>query len=263
MRHCHQYDLASRAAKHVNSFRLYLGFGVILAFGLWASSDAWAVNVSPTAVTFYAIEGAADPSSQAISVSKGNNRQTKLTATDNAAWLAVSPSSAIITSATQVSMAAKVSGLRAGTYTATVTIKLDKGGSTVVPVTLSVLPATTLSTTSTTTSTTEPTTSTTSSTTSSTTDSTTSSITTTTTFVSSTKSVSVAWDPVTSTGLAGYKVYVGTAPGTYGTPIDVGNVTSSSVNSLLIGTTYYFFVTAYNTDGLESLPSTEVSRTIN
>ncbi|MGA6826000.1 fibronectin type III domain-containing protein [Nitrospira sp. NS4] len=81
--------------------------------------------------------------------------------------------------------------------------------------------------------------------------------------MSSTKSVSVAWDPVTSTGLAGYKVYMGTASGNYGTPIDVGNVTSSLVDSLLVGTTYYFVVTAYNSSGLESPPSTEVSKTIN
>ena len=75
--------------------------------------------------------------------------------------------------------------------------------------------------------------------------------------------MSVAWDPVASSGLAGYKVYLGTAPGTYGAPIDVGNVSSSSVNNLLVGTTYYFVVTAYDSSGLESLPSVEVSKTIN
>lgn len=265
MRYGHRYNPVSRAARGACSFLFYLGLGVILACGLWASPDAWAVSVSPTAVTFYAIEGAADPSSQAVSVSKGNKRQANLTATDNAVWLAVSPSTATISSTAEVLLAAKVSGLRAGTYSASVTIKVEKGGSTVIPVTLSVLPATTLTTTSTT-STTQPTASTTTSTMTSTTDSTaTTSVTstTTTTFVSSTKSVSLAWDPVTSTGLAGYKVYVGTAPGSYGTPVDVGNVTLSPVNGLFVGMTYYFVVTAYNSDGTESLPSVEVSTTIN
>lgn len=263
MRYSHRYNLVSRAARRARSFRFCLGLGVILACGLWASPDAWAVSVSPTAVTFYAIEGAADPSSQAVSVSKGNKRTANLTATDNAAWLAVSPSTATISSTAEVLLAAKVSGLRAGTYSANVTIKVEKGGSTVIPVTLSVLPATTLATTSTTTSTTEPTTSTTTTDSTATTSTTSTTTSTTTTFVSSTKSVSLSWDSVTSTGLTGYKVYVGTAPGSYGTPIDVGNVTLSPVNGLFVGMTYYFVVTAYNSDGMESLPSVEVSTTIN
>lgn len=264
MRYGHRYNPVSRAVRRACSFHFYLGLGVILACGLWASPDAWAVSVSPTAVTFYAIEGAADPSSQAVSVSKGNKRQANLTATDNAVWLAVSPSTATISSTAEVLLAAKVSGLRAGTYSASVTIKVEKGGSTVIPVTLSVLPATTLTTTSTT-STTQPTASTTTSTMDSTatTSITSTTTSTTTTFVSSTKSVSLAWDPVTSTGLTGYKVYVGTAPGSYGTPVDVGNVTLSPVNGLFVGMTYYFVVTAYNSDGTESLPSVEVSTTIN
>lgn len=73
---------------------------------------------------------------------------------------------------------------------------------------------------------------------------------------------SLTWNPVTSTNLAGYKVYVGTAPGVYGTPLDVGNMTSYTVNNLSIGTTYYFAVTSYNTTGKESAPSNEVSKSI-
>lgn len=73
---------------------------------------------------------------------------------------------------------------------------------------------------------------------------------------------SLTWNPVTSTNLAGYKVYVGTASGVYGTPLDVGNVTAYTVNNLTIGTTYYFAVTSYNTTGKESAPSNEVSKSI-
>ena len=258
MRHAYQDVLVRRGLKCALSLRYWCAIGLTLAIGIWASPEAWAVDVSPTAVSFYAIEGAADPSSQSVSVSKASKFTANLNATDNAAWLAVSPATATITSTARVAVAAKTSGLRAGTYTATVTIKLDKGGSTVVPVSLTVVPATTLGTTSTTSSTT---TSTTDPTTTSTTTSSTTS--TTTTLASSTKAVSVAWDPVASSGLAGYKVYLGTAPGTYGAPIDVGNVSSSSVNNLLVGTTYYFVVTAYDSSGLESLPSVEVSKTIN
>ena len=69
----------------------------------------------------------------------------------------------------------------------------------------------------------------------------------------------LSWDPNTETDLAGYKVYYGTASGSYGAPIDVGNQTSYAVAGLN-GPTYYFAVTAYNTSGTESAYSTEVSK---
>ena len=47
----------------------------------------------------------------------------------------------------------------------------------------------------------------------------------------------LAWDPNTEPELAGYKVYYGTAAGTYGTPIDVGNVTTYTVPGLTDGAT--------------------------
>ena len=63
------------------------------------------------------------------------------------------------------------------------------------------------------------------------------------------------------TNLAGYKVYYGTTPGTY-TSIDVGNVNSYQVNDLTNGQTYYFAVTDYDSNGIESDYSTVVSKTI-
>jgi len=62
--------------------------------------------------------------------------------------------------------------------------------------------------------------------------------------------------------VAGYNVYVGTASGVYGPPINVGNVTSYVVNNLVRGNTYYYVVTGYNTSGIESPPSNEVSKSI-
>jgi hypothetical protein len=61
--------------------------------------------------------------------------------------------------------------------------------------------------------------------------------------------------------VAGYNVYVGTASGVYGPAINVGNVNSYVVNNLAAGT-YYFVVTDYNSNGVESTPSNEVSKTI-
>jgi hypothetical protein len=67
---------------------------------------------------------------------------------------------------------------------------------------------------------------------------------------------------VTSSNLAGYKVYIGTASGKYGSPLDVGNVTTYVANNLSAGNTYYFVVTSYNESGVESIPSNEVSKSI-
>ncbi len=73
--------------------------------------------------------------------------------------------------------------------------------------------------------------------------------------------VTLAWDANTETDLAGYKIYYGTAPGVYGAPITIGVQTTYTITGLAPGT-YYFAVTAYNTSGLESGFSNEVSTTI-
>ena len=78
---------------------------------------------------------------------------------------------------------------------------------------------------------------------------------------SSTKA-SLSWSPVTSTNLAGYKLYMGTASGRYGTAVDIGNVTAYVASNLTLGTTYYFVVTSYSTSGSESPYSNEVSKSI-
>ena len=72
--------------------------------------------------------------------------------------------------------------------------------------------------------------------------------------------IQVSWNANTETDLAGYKVYAGTAPGQYGAPVDVGNVTAYTATlTPATGTTYYFALTAYDTSGNESVKSDEVS----
>jgi fibronectin type 3 domain-containing protein len=79
---------------------------------------------------------------------------------------------------------------------------------------------------------------------------------------SSVGTIILTWDPSTTTNLAGYKVYQGTASGVYSSPLTVGNVTSYTISNLGVGSTYYFAVTDYTTSGIESGFSNEVSKSI-
>ena len=75
--------------------------------------------------------------------------------------------------------------------------------------------------------------------------------------------VNLAWDANTETNLAGYKLYMGTASRTYGTPVTLGKVTTYTKTGLALGT-YYFAVTAFNTNATnnESGYSNEVTTVI-
>ena len=57
----------------------------------------------------------------------------------------------------------------------------------------------------------------------------------------------LAWNANAEPDLAGYKVYYGTGSRTYGTPINVGKVTTYTLTGLIAGQTYYIAVTAFDT----------------
>jgi hypothetical protein len=71
-------------------------------------------------------------------------------------------------------------------------------------------------------------------------------------------SVTLAWDPNPESYVAGYKVYYGTASGSYSLTVDVGSWTSLTISGLEAGKTYYFAATAYDTAGDESGMSSEL-----
>ncbi len=71
--------------------------------------------------------------------------------------------------------------------------------------------------------------------------------------------VTLAWDLSSSRNIAGYRLYSGTTSGVYGQTSELGNATSTLVSNLVTGKIYFFVVTAYNTMGVESAPSDEVS----
>ncbi len=72
-------------------------------------------------------------------------------------------------------------------------------------------------------------------------------------------SFTLAWDPNQEPDLAGYKLYYGTSSRSYQQNMDVGNLTQYTLTGLQDGVTYYFAVTAYDTEGNESGYSNEVS----
>lgn len=89
----------------------------------------------------------------------------------------------------------------------------------------------------------------------------------------------LSWDPPTTNmdgtpavDLAGYKLYWGTSPGVYtnvvtapiciNCPVPVAGATERACVALAPGDTYYFALTAYDTDGNESDYSNEVSKAI-
>lgn len=195
----------------------------LICFG-FVSEGLAQTTVSPTALTYYAVQGGANPPNQTITVSRSRTRTATLTASDNASWLTVSPATTSMTTSKKLTVAVNTSGRGAGTYNATITIKVGTWYTKTVPVTLVLSPATSPP-------------------------------------PSTTSSATLTWNAVTGIPVSGYKVYVGEAPSQYTRTINVGTVTSSTVNSLIVGRMYYFAVTAYNSAG-EGPRSNEVSKTI-
>lgn len=75
------------------------------------------------------------------------------------------------------------------------------------------------------------------------------------------QSVTLAWNRNPASDIAGYRLYYGTSSGTYTWLIDAGNTLAFTVLGLTAGQTYYFVATDYNTAGVESPRSNEVTYT--
>jgi hypothetical protein len=69
----------------------------------------------------------------------------------------------------------------------------------------------------------------------------------------------LAWDPSTDSIIAGYNIYYGGASGAYTSSADAGANLTAEVDGLTPGLTYYFAVTAYDTNGFESEFSDEIT----
>jgi len=74
-------------------------------------------------------------------------------------------------------------------------------------------------------------------------------------------SVTLGWNASSASDVAGYRVYQGVNSQNYTNSVDVGNTTTVTFSGLTAGTKYFFAVTAYTVDGLESPFSGEISYT--
>ncbi len=72
-------------------------------------------------------------------------------------------------------------------------------------------------------------------------------------------SLHLTWNGNAETDLAGYKVYFGTSPGSYGDPVVLGDVTAYELSGLEEGMRYYITLTAFDTSDNESEKSAEKS----
>ena len=70
--------------------------------------------------------------------------------------------------------------------------------------------------------------------------------------------VTLEWNANTEQDLSGYIIYQGTSSKDYDASMDVGKWTSATISELEDNETYYFAVTAYDTEGYESGYSNEV-----
>jgi len=197
---------------------------VPVTFTVTAPAVTPTIALSPTAFSFTATQGAANPASKTLNIANPGTGTLTWSVTDNANWLTLAPASGSTTTGTSpVALSVNSAGLLAGLYTAAITVTATTATNSpqTIPVTL------TLST---------PTTST----------------------------ATLTWSANTEPDLAGYKVYQATASGAYTAPIATLPKTTLSYTAvgLQVGSTYYFTLTAYDSAGNESPRSPEVSKSI-
>ncbi|HEX5647291.1 MAG TPA: fibronectin type III domain-containing protein [Nitrospira sp.] len=104
---------------------------------------ASALSVTPTAVSFSAEPGGTLPAPQSITFWKGNDRAKNWTISANSSWVAVTPTSGILsTEQGQITVSVNPTGLSGGTYSTSIVIAMEglKGRiqRTTIPVSLTV-----------------------------------------------------------------------------------------------------------------------------
>ena len=110
----------------------------LVVYNAGASSGSPTIGVSPSSFSFSATAGGSNPASQSLSITNTGGGTLNWSASSNASWLSVSPTSGTAPSTATVS--ANITGLAAGTYNGAITISATGATNTpvAVPVTLTV-----------------------------------------------------------------------------------------------------------------------------
>jgi hypothetical protein len=96
------------------------------------------ITLSPASITFSGTQGGSNPATQALNVSNGGGGTLAWSASDDASWLSLSPTSG--TGAGGITLSVNTSGLSAGTYNGKITVTASGASNTpqTVDVTLNV-----------------------------------------------------------------------------------------------------------------------------
>ncbi len=110
-----------------------------VTFTVTAAPVPPAIGVSPTSFSFAATQSGNNPSNQMLSISNTGGGTLSWTASDNAAWLTLSPASS--TGIGTVTLTVATGTLTAATYSGTITLSATGASSMTVPVTFTVATA--------------------------------------------------------------------------------------------------------------------------
>lgn len=138
MRHLEKYSIRSRALPTQKpSLRLMLVMALLLVIS--STRVALALTVTPTGLSFVAVEGGSNSPAQSLSIITSGTTPESWFASSSGSWFQVVPLAGTTPSSAFVS--ANVAGLAAGTYTGTIlVISRRTGDSQVVSVSLTVTP---------------------------------------------------------------------------------------------------------------------------
>lgn len=113
-------------------------FALVIYNGSAGAPTNPTIGVSPSSFSFTATAGGANPANQSLSITNTGGGTLNWTASDNATWLSVSPTSG--TAPSTVTVSANIAGLTPGTYNGTITVTATGATNSPVgvPVTLTV-----------------------------------------------------------------------------------------------------------------------------